>query len=316
MKLKLLLTATTIALAAGYAATDTEFKFVFDRDFKFPDNVGKEDDETNQMIEKIKQKNIKFIKGLNPETVSIINCQGNNLKATFVPSKTSSNKYVILSHGYRYNGLGEFGLILPFYYEQNINILAVDHQAAGESEGKYITFGYQESIDIIQWAQYLIERFGQDIDIYLHGISMGAATVCQCAGNENFQPQIKGIISDCPYASAKKELMHTMEMFPKQLRGVTYNLLAKKLESKCQAKLDEVNAIEAIKKCKVPFLAIHGMEDTFVPTNGSIEIFDACPVEDKHTLIVEKAAHAQSYWFAKDRYQQAILSIIDPEDEV
>ena len=311
MKRKLLFGAATVALAAGYVINDNEFRLAFDRYYKFPEFIGKNDEDTTREIEMLKERGIQFINSVENEYVMIRNSQNNMITATFVPAKEKSNKYMILSHGYRYDGLHEFGLFYPFYYEENINLLIVDHQAHGSSEGKYITFGYQEHLDLLRWVDYLIENHGSDIDIYMHGVSMGAATVCQCAGSEYLQPQVKGIISDCAYINAKKQLIHTMEMYHAPLKDTTYHLIAKKLESRCNAKLDEVNALEAVKKCKVPMLFIHGMQDTFVPTNDSVELFDACACEDKDLLLVEKAGHAQCYWFAKDRYQQALLEMIN-----
>lgn len=49
---------------------------------------------------------------------------------------------------------------------------------------------------MLRWIEYLTARFGQDITVILHGVSMGAATVLQLAGSR-CPDCVKLIISDC-----------------------------------------------------------------------------------------------------------------------
>lgn len=312
MNKKLLLGIPTIVLAAGYVINDNEFRLAFDRYYTFPKFISgsSKEDEEKKGYKIIQDKGIEFFKGLHTQYLTLRNSQNNVITASFIPSKEKSNKYVILSHGYRNDGIHEFGAFIPFYYESDVNVLLVDHQAHGNSEGNYITYGYQEHLDLLKWIHYLIEQYGQDIDIYLHGISMGAATVCMVAGSPDLPKQVKGVISDCAYASAKEQLCRTMSAFHTPFVKTTYYVLAKELEAKMHAKLDETNPIEYIKNCKIPITFIHGMEDTFVYTNDALRLFDACGCEDKNIILVKKAGHAQSYWFEKDTYQQAILEIL------
>lgn len=311
MKKRLLLTIPTIALAGGYVINDNEFRLAFDRDYVFPSFISGKSDQVDNEFTRLRDKGIEFVQSLDTEYITIRNSQNNIIAATFVPSKDHSNKFVILSHGYRNKGIREFGVFFPFYYEQGVNMLIVDHQAHGSSEGKYITFGYQEHFDLIRWVKYLVQNHGENIEIYLHGISMGAATVCMASGNPLLPEQVKGIISDCAYTSAKEQLCRTMELFHTPFSKLTYSLIAKKLEAKTKARIDDVNPIDAIKNCKLPIVFIHGMDDTFVLANNSIELFDACQSKDKDLILIEKAEHAQSYLFDRDRYQQAILEILE-----
>lgn len=60
---------------------------------------------------------------------------------------------------------------------------------------------------MLRWIEYLTARFGQDITVILHGVSMGAATVLQLAGSR-CPDCVKLIISDCAYTSAKDEFSY------------------------------------------------------------------------------------------------------------
>lgn len=53
----------------------------------------------------------------------------------------------------------------------------VDERAHGKSEGKVITFGIRERCDCKLWAEYAVKRYGENKDIFLAGVSMGAASV-------------------------------------------------------------------------------------------------------------------------------------------
>lgn len=55
--------------------------------------------------------------------------------------------------------------------------------------------------DAEKWVEYVIERFGNNSEIFLHGISMGGATVLMASGL-NLPNNVKAIISDCAYTSA------------------------------------------------------------------------------------------------------------------
>ena len=76
-----------------------------------------------------------------------------------------------------------------------------DARAHGKSEGEYIGFGVLDRFDAKKWIDYAIERFGENVNIFLHGESMGGATVLM-AGGLNLPKNVKGIISDCPITSA------------------------------------------------------------------------------------------------------------------
>ena len=52
--------------------------------------------------------------------------------------------------------------------------MVVDERAHGKSEGTYIGFGCLDRYDALQWMEYVVERLGEDCELMLHGISMGA----------------------------------------------------------------------------------------------------------------------------------------------
>ena len=90
--------------------------------------------------------------------------------------------------------------ILPYLHrfirKKNLTFCLVDDRAHGRSDGHYIGFSFHDRYDCLTWANYLANRFGPDCRIFLHGLSMGAATVLSCSNSDHLPSQVKGIISD------------------------------------------------------------------------------------------------------------------------
>ncbi len=244
------------------------------------------------------------------EEFEIVNDKGFKLRGYFLPSEKPSNVYVFGSHGYRGNGKTEFCSMTKFYHDKGYNVFLVDHQAAGESEGKYIGFGYHEYTDCFKWLDFIHERFGSDIQIILHGVSMGCATVTMMSGCEKLPETVKFTVADCGYTSAYDEFMHNVKSIripatPVMAAANQFNRIISGYEFK------DANPLEAVKNAKVPMLFIHGSKDTFVPTEMVYRLYDACSSADKDLLVVEGAAHAESYPVDSASYEAKVCAFAD-----
>lgn len=58
-------------------------------------------------------------------------------------------------------------------------------------------------------------------------------------------------------------------------------------------------------KAKTPILFIHGSKDTFVPVNMCHELYECCSAP-KQKLIIEGAAHGESYYKEPETYEAAL----------
>ena len=148
----------------------------------------------------LRRKNNQYLYDHNPEDLTLKSVDGITMKAWFVPAE--SKRFVICVHGYRCNGPDEFSHMFPFYHDElGYNYLLPDLTGHGRSDGDYACFGATDAKNILLWVEYLINRFGEDIEIILHGISMGAATVMNV--NEMSPPdQVKIVIEDCGFIGA------------------------------------------------------------------------------------------------------------------
>ena len=206
---------------------------------------------------------------------------------------------VIMFHGYRSSavrdGMGAFKVCK----EAGYNILMVDQRAHRESGGKCITFGVKERYDCVDWIYEVCKKCGKDVKIILIGLSMGASTVMMATGLD-LPENVKGVIADCGYSAPKDILQAVIKMMKLPVR-LAYPFV--KLSAKIYGKFDleGASATEALSKCKVPILFIHGEADELVPCDMSRANYEACASE-KELFTVPDAGHGMSYLLDVDGY--------------
>lgn len=254
------------------------------------------------------EKYLPWLEKQNFEDLEILSHDGLKLKAKFLKSYQDTNKVLIAVHGYRSYNLREYAYYIKFYHDLGFNILLPDNRAHGESEGTYIGFGWLDRLDCIQWIYTMKNKFNQDLQIVLHGISMGGATVLMASG-EVLPQDVKCIISDCGFTSLLEQFEYQLKdsKIPSSLLLPTATLLSKK---RIGYSFKEASTIDQVKKSKTPTLFIHGDQDTFVPTYMVYDLYNACSAE-KDLLIVEGAKHAQSYIVDKDLCEKTIIEFMN-----
>lgn len=264
---------------------------------------------SNPYIKLIKEKS-EWLDQQKTEKVSILSFDGLKLKGIFLPAEQKTDKIILAVHGFRVNAMKDFAGLVYFYHQQGYHVLLVDDRAHGASEGKYIGFGCLDREDCYRWIHYLDQRFQGKCSIFLHGISMGAATVLMTS-SMNLPQSVKGIIADCPYTSIWEEFCYLTEREKKSwlIMYPIMKLAGKICKVAAGYKYDEISSAEEVKDTKIPILLIHGKEDRFVPPSMSEKIYNNC-VSEKKLLIVPNAKHAESYYVAKEKYEENVLNFI------
>lgn len=242
------------------------------------------------------------------EEIDIYN--GNIRLHGYFYEKKNSDKVIIFVHGYYSSGLKDIGVQADIYEDLGASILIVDQRACGKSGGLYTTFGIKERYDIREWIFYLDERFKGKKEIYLSGISMGAATVLLTSGLSGLPPSLKGIIADSGYSRPSGITLHTGKKIIKF--RAKHLFLGLNLYCKIFAgfSMNETTVTKACKKnSKIPVLFIHGTGDAFVPYNMSVKNYKACNAPKK-LIRVEEAGHCESMRYAPDLVYPAIREFI------
>ncbi len=244
----------------------------------------------------------------NPKDLWMKSKDGLNLHATYLPAKNNSERLVILHHGYTSQGIN-MAKFAKFYHEQlNADVLMLDMRAHGQSEGRYLGFGWLEKEDTRQWIAFMNETYKIKHPIILHGLSMGGATVLDLAANE-CPAQVSLVISDSAFSDLTTQ-------FKKQFREIFHFLTFPLLyfgDIWCRIILGfnfkTASPIHWVSKITIPTLIIHGLKDTFVPYPMSSQIYThlTCP---KKLIQYENTHHALNYPLNQSDYETQVLSFI------
>lgn len=283
--------------------------FVAHRSRKLYDRVVKRDEnprERNDSAERVETQN--WFHGVQKETWEMDSFDGLKLVADYIPPKAPSKRLVILVHGYRGTSL-RMAHYAKFYHEQlGTHVLMPDNRGHGRSGGDYVGYGWLDRKDIISWIERAISLIGEDIEIVLHGESMGASTVLLTAC-EDLPPEVKCVVSDCGYSELTGELKR---IYKAENEKVFPYLYATSLWCRIRAGyfFSEASPLRQLYKCRLPILFIHGGSDTFVPTEMVYDLYAKAP-EGRELWVVPEAKHSESYWCEPTEYIQKVRQFLN-----
>lgn len=244
------------------------------------------------------------------EKVSIIS-SGVKLSGTFYENK-ESKKIIVFVHGYYSDGLYDIGYLGKLHQDLGVSLLIIDQRSCGDSEGKFTSFGIFERFDVREWLFYIEKRFNGEKDVYLHGVSMGAATSLLVTTLNGLPQSFKGVIADCGYSGTKGVMLYVGKRILKIRPSFLFwgvNIFARKLAG---FNLKEMKVSQELKKNDtIPTLLIHGIDDKFVPFNMSVKNFKALAVKDKKLVAVPEAEHCGSYLEDRELYFKEVEKFIN-----
>ncbi|MBR2667596.1 MAG: alpha/beta hydrolase [Oscillospiraceae bacterium] len=207
-------------------------------------------------------------------------------------------------HGYRGTAVRDYCGVSMISLKNGRNLLLVDQRAHSGSQGHTITFGVKERYDCLDWCRWAVNRFGEDVSIYLSGVSMGAATVLM-ASELDLPKNVRCIIADSPYTTP-------LAIIRKVCRDLHLPAWLLMPFTRLGAVLfggfrpAAASAPEAVAHTSIPILLIHGEDDRFVPCQMSEVIRSACASPVEHQTF-SGAGHGLSYLRDKPRYIAMVL---------
>ncbi|MCQ2293258.1 MAG: alpha/beta hydrolase [Bacteroidaceae bacterium] len=238
----------------------------------------------------------------------IVNDKGLRLHALYA-SCDSAQGTAVLVHGFTDNArrMMMFGRV--YRDSLHFNIIAPEHQRHGKSEGSSIQMGWLDRLDIERWIS-VADSLWPSSPIYLHGLSMGGATVMMCSG-DSLLPSVRGIIEDCGYTSVwdefAGEIKNQFHLPPHPLMDVASLL--------CQWRYGwnfrEASSLEQVRRSTLPMLFIHGENDTFVPTAMVHPLYEAKTKGYKRLWLAPGSEHARSFHDHPQEYFKEMKNFIN-----
>ncbi len=223
--------------------------------------------------------------------------------------KSYTNKWIVVVHGYEESSstMGDYG---KMFFEEGYNVLLVDNEYHGESEGDHISMGTFDCINVLRWVDEIVKQ-DDSSEIVLFGLSMGAATVMMASDKKlNPSKHIKAIVEDCGFTSSE-------DMFSYRLK-VEYKLPKLPLiyavdifnYFKNGYRFNDKTPLKAVSNTNIPMLFIHGDKDDYVPFYMVHKLFDS-HCGEKDIYIVKNAEHANAFDVAGVDYKNKIMKFIE-----
>ncbi len=233
-----------------------------------------------------------YVESTPHEKLSIKSFDGLRLAARYYKCG-NSRRTILLFHGYRSAARRDFSCAVKMYTDMGLNVLLVDQRAHGESEGKIITFGIKERRDVLYWCRFVLQKYGDDFELYLGGLSMGCSTVLMALGLDLPQ-NVKGVVADCGYTSPP-DIIHSVAS---RYMNIKSPIAVPFINIFCMIfggfSVYETSVPKSLKDNKIPILFIHGKNDSFVPCEMTVKNYESTN-SDKKMVLVENADHGMSF---------------------
>ena len=221
------------------------------------------------------------------------------LHVTLVKNPVETDKYVIISHGFKSNRYGAVKYV-DTYMDLGFNCIIYDLRDHGENAKAALSLGQFESEDLEKLIEDSYNRYG-NIRLGLHGESMGAATSLMVLAKK---PKVDFVVADCGFSNLY-DLLHAAYDVAKVGAVLPSVNLAMKLRYGYDMK--KTSPKDALVGNEVPVCFIHGEADTFIlPENSQVNKAATAGYSELH--LVPDAAHARSREVLGEAEYRSIIS--------
>lgn len=229
------------------------------------------------------------------------------MHAYYVRANKTTSRTAVIVHGYTDNALYWLPIGYLYGHDLGYNILLPDLRFAGQSGGTHIQMGWFDRLDVMQWIGVAGNIFGKELQIVVHGVSMGGATTMMLSG-EDTPNSVKCFVEDCGYSSVWDQFggelaKMYLPSFP------ILNCASAICRHRYGWSFDEADCVSQVMKCHKPMLFIHGDKDTYVPFGMLSKVYDAKP-QPKEMWIGRDSEHALSYHDHPQEYTPVVAAFV------
>ena len=195
---------------------------------------------------------------------------GHKIWVGFVPGNPEGKHYVVLSHGYTSTRYGMYKYV-ALWRKLGYNCVIYDNRGHGVNAPTTVTFGVEESKDLMEVIADTYDRYGKDIHVGLHGESMGAGLQLMALSHK---PKVDFIVNDCGYS----EILPVLRFKIKEGFGFP-GFMADWASPFCKLffgyRFEEVRPIDRLKENEIPICFVHGTSDGFTAHWHSEKMYEA-----------------------------------------
>ncbi len=224
------------------------------------------------------------------EPLSFMTSDGLKLYAWVqLSSKATSNRWVLLLHGYR-SDREILQTRRRFFVRRGYNALLLHFRGHGSSAPSHITYGFNERMDVKAAMEYIRSLHpGQPVQIGIDGISMGAAAAVYAVAYESVNPD--WVILESCYDDIHRALANRLEQ---HIYSPFIPMIARPLEfvgkHVFRLPIQDLNPAKALKKVHCPVLVLAGDSDTVLKISEIKHLYLSIS-EPKRLVLFPEATH-------------------------
>ena len=224
-----------------------------------------------------------------------------NLTGWFFPIENNQGT-VLACHGVGANRADILGIV-SILQDAGFQVLCFDFRGHGESDGHTITYGFRERQDVLGAWDHLMTRHDVDPDrIYGFGLSMGASSLLMALAE---LPNMKAVVADSAFSSLDQMVRHQYRFVPEPLTEAPVALTRIMGWLDAGLRVEQADAVAAIRGLQVPIFFIHGLDDATIPPDCTRILFDGYGGPKKLRL-EPGAGHGETAGLNPGRYRREL----------
>ncbi len=210
---------------------------------------------------------------------------------------------ILLAHGY---GVARPADLFARLARHGYGVIAWDFRAHGESEGRFCSLGYYETLDVKAALAFARKQPGVE-HVGALGQSMGAATVIRASAQ---WPAIEAVVADSAYPSVDMVLAGAVPIPP--LRP----LVRFYAERETGVSMNAVRPVDDIARISPrPVFVIQGAQDSLVPPTSAQALFNAAG-EPRFIWIGAGMGHVQMAADMAEEYERRVIEFFDQKYQI
>ncbi len=171
---------------------------------------------------------------------------------------------------------------------ENENILMIDANAHGLSDGYIRGFGYRDVFDLMYFNTYVLQKYGENHHIIMYGKGMGANTILNTSGLGKLK-NVDLIISEGAYDNVYNYLAAHCQKDMKIAKLLCGPMIRKVIKNELKTDIKKMDTVQLVKKNIIPTVYIHSKNDPDVPFSMVFPLYNhdssnklLFPIKEEH----------------------------------
>lgn len=228
------------------------------------------------------------------------------IKGIFLKPLETPNT-IIFCHGVTENKISSMKYA-PMFASLGFNTVVYDQRRHGESGGKTTSYGHYEKFDLQAIVQEVRKLTTPNAILGIHGESMGAATTLLYAGTIADE-EVTFYIVDSAYSDLKELLYKIVQNSISIKFKLPVHITDLALRLRDGYSISNIVPKEVIPKIPKPVLFIHNVNDTFIPSYMTEEMYEL-KEGNKMLQLFDKGDHTQAFNENPYLYKQTVKKFL------